>query len=80
CPMGQGSGCCHYLYHDGAVDRLDAEKIVERYLRDLGNPNMKQGEIKETEQAYVVDIVTKENSLVERVSIDKETGHTTVRY
>ena len=78
--VGQGTGCWHHLYHEGVVDRLEAEKIIGHYLRDLGNPNVKQGEIKETEQAYVIDIVTKEHSLVETLRIDKETGHITVTY
>jgi len=35
---------------------------------------LKQGEIEEKEGFFVVDILTKEGSLVDKIQIDKETG------
>jgi hypothetical protein len=80
CSMVQPAGRCSCLYHIGVVDRARADKIVEHYHSELGNPNLKQGDMRETEQAYVIEVVTEDNSLAEKISIEKKTGYITVVY
>lgn len=52
------------------------EKETEAILRDyIGrNPNLKVGEIKDKGTYFEGEIVTKDNSLVTRLTIDKNTG------
>jgi hypothetical protein len=52
------------------------EKETESILRDyIGrNPNLKVGEIKDKGTYFEGEIVTKDNSLVTRLTIDKNTG------
>lgn len=51
-----------------------AEATVKQYLTNLRNPNLKLGTIKEEEAGFVVEILTKENSLVDKLLVDKRTG------
>jgi hypothetical protein len=51
-----------------------AEATVTQYLTNLRNPNLKLGTIKEEEAGFVVEILTKENSLVDKLLVDKRTG------
>ena len=48
--------------------------MLEDYLRSTNNPNLKLGKIEEKETTYVADIVTKDGSLVDKITIDKNTG------
>jgi zinc resistance-associated protein len=52
----------------------DARSVVERYLTSTGNPNLKLGKITEREDVFEAQIVTKDNSLVDKLLIDKSTG------
>jgi len=52
----------------------DAKSIVERYLISTRNPNLKLGKITEREDVFEAQIVTKDNSLVDKLLIDKSTG------
>jgi hypothetical protein len=52
----------------------DAKEIAENYLRNMRNPNLKVGKMKDAGSAFEADIVTKDNSLVDKVLIDKATG------
>ena len=76
CPMMQNMGYQPYSGPD-RVENLtkdEAKNIARDYLMRLGNPNLKRGKIKETEHEFEVEIVTKDNSLVQKILIDKETG------
>ena len=62
-----------------ATDRnLTADQVrtlAEAHLIMRGNQNLKVGEVSETEDGtYLVEIVTQEDSLVQRVEISKATG------
>ena len=56
------------------MTKKDAEALVQNYLKSTGNPNLKLGEIKDERSAYEVAIVTKDNSLVDKILVDKRTG------
>ena len=43
-------------------------------LRQSRNPNLKPGDIEEKERYFVVDILTNDGSLVDKMQVDKETG------
>jgi zinc resistance-associated protein len=61
--------------HMGPLEKKDAEKIVENYIQATRNPNLKLGKIEDSGNAFRAQIVTKENSLVEEVLIDKDSGY-----
>lgn len=50
---------------------------VNNHLTAMGNPNLKLGEVKETDTTIEAQILTKDNSLVEKIIVDKRTGRTT---
>ena len=56
------------------IDKDQAESIVENYLKSTGNPNLKLGGIKDEGQNFEADVVTKDNSLADKILIDKNTG------
>ncbi len=80
--MGGGS-CCPMMQHTGSyygtsrteqLTKSDTENMIRDYLYRMGNPNLKQGKVRETDHEFEVEIVTKDNSLVQKILIDKETG------
>lgn len=74
--MGPGYGP-HYGPHYGPqyqqpqrpMEEKDARTILENYLASMRNPNLKLGEIKDVGYAFEGEILTKDDSLV-----DKRTG------
>jgi hypothetical protein len=53
----------------------DVKNRMERWLAWRGNPRLKVGEVKEKDaDTITADIVTKDNSLVERFIVDRHTG------
>lgn len=53
----------------------DARKAVERHLAWMGNERLKVGTVEaKGETAYTAEIVTRDNSLVETLEIDRKTG------
>ncbi len=74
CPMMQHTGGYYGTYTNQEITKDVAENIVRDYLNSVGNPNLKQGKTKETEHDFEIEIVTKDNSLVEKLLIDKHTG------
>jgi hypothetical protein len=56
------------------LDEKDAKEIAENYLRNMRNPNLKLGKMKDAGSAFEAEIVTKDNSLVDKLLIDKVTG------
>ena len=59
-------------YERKALTEKDVESIVHNYIGR--NPNLKVGKIEDKETSFEAEIVTKDNSLVSRLSIDKNTG------
>ncbi len=56
------------------INADQARLLVENYLRNTRNPNLKVGEITEKESVYEVTLVTQDDSLVDRLIVDKQTG------
>ena len=56
------------------IDKDQAKTMVENYLKSTGNPNLKLGGIKDEGQSFEADVVTKDNSLADKILIDKNTG------
>ncbi len=49
---------------------------MERWLAWQGNPRLKVGDVKEKNaDTVVIDIVTKDNSLVQRFAVDRHNGY-----
>lgn len=72
--MGYG-GYTPYRRRDKPVDKTEAKQRVENYLEFMGNPNLKVGEIKETDTEFQAAIVTKkQKDMVNNIVIDKQTG------
>lgn len=51
-----------------------ATQILQSYVARTGNPNLKLGEVTETNTAFEGKIVTKDGSLVQKLLVDKATG------
>ncbi len=56
------------------LEEKDAKAMLENYLQSTGNPNLKLGKITEKGSSFEAEIVTKNNSLVDKVLVDKNTG------
>ena len=56
------------------LEERDARAILENYLNSMKNPNLKLGKIEDTGSAFEAEIVTKDNSLVDRILVEKSTG------
>lgn len=73
---GYGMPCYDYGYgaNDGqnTLSKKDAEAIVSNYIG--GNPNLKAGKIEDKTTYFETEIRTKDNSLVSKLTIDKNTG------
>src|SRR5665647_2283062 len=53
----------------------DVKSRVERWLARQGNPRLQLGEVKEKDaDTITADVVTKDNSLVQRFIVDRHTG------
>jgi len=57
-----------------AVDEDRARAEVESYLKSTGNPNLKLGKVQDEGEAYQVEIVTKDGSLVNKILVNKNDG------
>ncbi len=55
------------------LTKQDAEVIVGNYIG--GNPNLKPGKIEDKTGYFETEIRTKDNSLVSKLGIDKNTGY-----
>jgi hypothetical protein len=56
------------------LEEKDVKALLENYLRSMRNPNLKLGEIKDLGHGFEVEILTTENSLVDKILVDKKTG------
>lgn len=57
-----------------SLEEKDARTILENYIQTIRNPNLKLGKVKDLDYAFEAEIVTKENSLVDKIIVDKKTG------
>ena len=56
------------------IDKAQARSMVENYLQSTGNPNLKLGKLTDDGSSFEADIVTKNNSLVDKILVDKNSG------
>ena len=56
------------------MEEKDAKAMLENYIQSTRNPNLKLGKIKEKDNYFEAEILTKEDSLVDRILVDKFTG------
>lgn len=68
-----GPGMMQPLRDD--LDIVDVMEMMEHRLRWMNNPNLKLGNVEEKDADTIsADIVTKDGSLVQRLSVDRHTG------
>jgi hypothetical protein len=73
--MGQGyENEPHYLQNQKYLDRKNAERIFEDYLNSRHNPYLKLGKIKNEGSFFEADLLTRDNFLVDKLMVDKNTG------
>ena len=60
--------------HQNPIGKGQAKSMVENYLKSTGNPNLKLGKITDDGSSFEADIVTKDNSLVDKILVDKNSG------
>lgn len=51
-----------------------AKNLLQQYLQNNGNPNLKLGSITPKDGVYEAQIVTKEGSLVNKIEVNKQNG------
>ena len=56
------------------IDKAQARSMVENYLQSTGNPNLKLGKITDDGSSFEANIVTKDNSMVDKILVDKNSG------
>jgi len=56
------------------IDKKDAHALVQNYLDSTNNPNLKVGPEIDKGTGYEFDVVTKDNSLVDRLLVSKDTA------
>lgn len=73
-PRVQGKGYLSALYGPKGPTAKSVRALLEYRLVVIGNPRLAVGNVEEKKDRVMVDIVTKDGSLVDRYSIDKQTG------
>lgn len=82
---GQWGGCCSGFMMRGYGPRSasgdlklsadDVKVYLDRWISWQGNPRLKVGDVSEKDaDTIVADIVTKDNSLVQRLTINRHSG------
>jgi hypothetical protein len=56
------------------LEEKDARGILQNYIQSTRNPNLKLGDMKDEGYAFEIEVLTKDNSLVDKILIDKRTG------
>lgn len=51
-----------------------AKALVENYLKNTNNPNLKLGSFSDKGDVFEAEIVTKDGSLADKILVNKETG------
>ena len=72
CP-GYGYGP-QYQQPQKPLEEKDAKAILENYLRSTRNPNLTPGKIEDKGNVFEGEILTKNDALVDKILVDKNTG------
>ena len=70
----------HHRQNQKYLNRKSAEKIFEDYLISKDNPNLKLGKIKDEGSFFEADLLTNDNSLVDKLMVNKDTGRMRIAY
>jgi len=71
--QGQGYGP-QYQQEGKPLTEKDVKAMVENYVQATRNPNLKLGKITEKDNYFEAEILTKDNALVDKILVDKQTG------
>ena len=71
---GYGRDTRRYGGQPEPLNKNQARLLVENYLRNRRNPNLKVGDISDEDGVFEATIVTRDGSLVDKLEVDKETG------
>jgi hypothetical protein len=63
-----------YRRFEKPLNKEEAKLAVEKMIEISRNPNLKTGDIEDNERFFVVEVLTQEDSLVDKVQVDKDTG------
>lgn len=80
CPMTGQGGMTHRGIGPGPqgkpVNEEQTKTLVENYVKSMNNPNLKVGKITEEKNKdyFVVEIVTQDGSLADKIHVNKSTG------
>lgn len=74
--MGPGPGYNSRNYNrNGEAITLDqARTLVQNRLTAIGNPNLKEGKSTDKGKYFEVEVVTKDGSLVDKLTVEKQSG------
>ncbi|MFW6115128.1 MAG: hypothetical protein ACOC6E_02395 [Thermodesulfobacteriota bacterium] len=56
------------------LEKKEAKEMLENYLQSTRNPNLKLGAMEDKGSYFEAEILTKEDSLVDKIAVNKETG------
>jgi hypothetical protein len=71
--MGPGYGP-QYQQESKPLTEKDAKAMLENYVQSTRNPNLKLGKITEKDHYFEAEILTKNDALVDKILVDKQTG------
>ncbi len=74
CPMHNTMNYGNYYNQSKPLNKRDAIKIAEEYLKAWNNPNLKLGMQSENKNEFEIHVITKDNSLVQKLMINKQNG------
>ena len=78
---GRGYGYSQsYAAPGKPLEMKDAKAMMENYVKATRNPNLKLGKIKDMGTAFEAEVLTRNNSLVDKVLINKQTGRMSSAY
>lgn len=63
-----------YQQESKPLTEKDVKAILENYVQSTRNPNLKLGKITEKDHYFEAEILTKNDSLVDKILVDKQTG------
>jgi hypothetical protein len=63
-----------YQQEGKPLTEKDVKAMVENYIQSTRNPNLKLGKITDKDHYFEAEVLTKDNALVDKILVDKQTG------
>jgi hypothetical protein len=63
-----------YQQQGKPLTEKDVKAMLENYVQSTRNPNLKLGKITDKDHYFEAEILTKDNALVDKIIVDKQTG------